>query len=133
MPPFLEARPAGLGTMLVRALRRRCLACGARGLFSGWFTMRNRCPACGFDYEREEGYWVGAMILNIGGAQLLFLATFVGGLLATWPDVPWTGLWIAGIAVMVVFPAWFYPYSRTLWVWGDLWLNPRGGGDAQER
>lgn len=130
--PTGGSRPAGLATMLGRALRRRCLACGGPELFAGWFTLRDRCPACGFGYEREEGYWVGAMILNLGGAQLLFLAIFVGGMLGTWPDVPWTGLWIGGVATMVAFPILFYPYSKTLWVWGDLWLNPRGG-DAQAR
>lgn len=110
--------------MLGRALTRRCLVCGARGVFAGWFTLRESCPRCGFPFEREEGYWVGAMILNIGGAQVAFFAFFIGGMLLTWPDVPWTFFLVGGVALMASFPVVFYPYSKQLWLWGDLTIRP---------
>ena len=115
----------GAGRMLGRALTRRCPVCGSGGIFEGWFALRPHCPGCGFSFEREEGYWVGAMIVNIGGAQLLFFAVFLGGLAATYPEVPWTGLLVAGLAVMLVFPIVFSPLSKTLWLWGDLAIRGR--------
>jgi len=115
----------GAGTMLSRTLRRRCPLCGAGGIFRGWFELRDRCPDCGFSFEREEGYWTGALIVNIGGAQILFFAVFLGGLAVTWPDVPWLALLLAGLAVMATFPIVFYPYSKTLWLWGDLTIRGR--------
>ena len=128
----VEELPA-TGRMLGRALRRRCPVCASGGIFDGWFTLRDRCPRCGFSFEREEGYWVGAMIVNIGGAQLLFFAVFLGGLALTYPDVPWTALLVAGLAVMAVFPIVFYPLSKMLWLWGDLAIRGRtsdwGDGD----
>lgn len=112
---------------LWRALWLRCPHCGARGIFSRWGQLVDRCPGCGYSFEREEGYWVGAMIVNIGAAQVLFFAVFLGGLLLTWPDVPWTLLTVAGLVLMAVFPVWFYPRTKTLWVWLDQTVHPYTG------
>ncbi len=106
--------------MLSRALRRRCVLCGHRPIFDGWFALRARCPSCGLRFEREEGYWVGALIANIAVAEALFAVLFIGGILLTHPDVPWTGLGVAAAAAMVVVPIVFYPLSKMLWLWVDL-------------
>lgn len=110
--------------MLGRALTRRCPVCGSRGIFRGFFALADRCPSCGFSFEREDGYWVGAMILNIGGAQILFFAFFIGGMALTWPDPPWTVFLVGGITLMMLFPIIFYPWSKMLWLWGDLAARP---------
>ncbi len=116
--------------MLGRALRRRCPLCGAGGIFQGWFALRDRCPRCNFSYEREEGYWVGAMIANIAAAEGLFALIFLGGVALTYPDVPWTPLMIAGFVVMIALPVAFYPLSKTLWLWVDLaFLHPIDADD----
>ena len=119
--------------MLGRALARRCVVCGGRGAFASYFRLRDACPQCGLSYEREEGYWVGAMILNIGGAQLAFFAFFIGGLLLTWPDPPWTFFAVGGIAIMIAFPILFYPWSKALWLWGDLTIRPSEDAKARSR
>lgn len=120
----------GRKTMFSRAVRRRCPVCGAGNIFSGWFTLKPRCPECNFSYEREEGYWVGAMIANIAAAEGLFGLLFVGGVVITYPDVPWTGLTIAGAIVMVGLPILFYPLSKTLWLWLDLsFIHPIDADD----
>lgn len=116
--------------MLGHALRRRCPVCGAPGIFDGWFTLRPRCPGCNFSFEREEGYWVGALIANIAVAELLFAAVFLGGVVLTWPEVPWLRLGVVGIAAMVGLPVAFYPLSKTLWLWVDLaFLHPLDADD----
>ena len=51
-------------------------------VFSGWFAMRDTCEVCGLKYEREPGYFVGAIYLNfavtavvcLGGALLVAMA-----------------------------------------------------------
>lgn len=117
-------------TMLGHALRRRCPVCGAPGIFDGWFTLRPRCPRCNFSFEREEGYWVGALIANIAVAELLFAAVFLGGVVLTWPQVPWVPLGVAGVVAMVGLPVAFYPLSKTLWLWVDLaFLHPLDADD----
>lgn len=109
---------------LRRALRRRCPMCGERDVFASWGTMRESCPGCGHRFEREEGYWVGAMIVNLGVAESLFMAWFVGGLALTYPDVPWTTLLVVGAALGLLLPVWLYPRSKTLWVWLDDQVHP---------
>lgn len=102
----------------------RCARCGASGIFQTYFTLRDRCPTCGFNFEREEGYWTGALIVNIAVAELLFGLVFIGGMLATWPDVPWVWLLVVSVAVNGLVPVLFYPLSKTIWLGLDLMFNP---------
>jgi uncharacterized protein (DUF983 family) len=108
---------------LWRGVRRRCPRCGRDGLFTGFFTLRPSCPGCGLRFEREEGYWVGAMIVNIAVTELVFGIVLVGGILLWWPDVPWGTLTIAAIAINAVVPILFYPWSKTIWLGVDVLLH----------
>lgn len=110
--------------MLARAVLRRCPLCGQRGIFRRWLVLAPRCHGCGYPFDREEGYWVGAMIVNTGATQLLFFAWFLGGMAVTWPDPPWNVLLFGGIGLMLAFPALFYPWAKTLWLWMDFCLHP---------
>ncbi len=111
-------------TKLARALRKRCAHCGAGGIFTSWGQLAPQCTGCGYTFEREEGYWVGAMIVNLGMAQLLFAVILLGSMVLTWPDVPWTTVVVLSAAAMVGFPVWFYPRSKTIWVWVDATVHP---------
>jgi hypothetical protein len=81
--------------------------------------MPAACPSCGLDLRREQGYYVGAMYLNYGVTATVLLA--VGIPLAdrvpmstlTWP--------LAGFALL--FPLWFFRYSRSLWLGLDLYFS----------
>ena len=106
--------------------------CGTKPIFDGYFTLRARCPGCNFSFEREEGYWVGALIANIAVAELLFAVLFVGGIAVTYPDVPWTQLGIASILAMIALPILFYPLSKMVWLWLDLaFMHPIGADDLR--
>ena len=82
--------------------------------------MVDDCPRCGLHFEREEGYWTGAIMVNLAVTELAFLIAFIGALVVTWPDPPWVGVLIFVLAVNGVVPIAFYPFSKTLWVAGDL-------------
>lgn len=110
-------------TMIGRALRRRCPRCGA-GAFTSYFTLRELCERCGLRFEREEGYWVGALIINTVIAFGTFLLVFVGGMLVFWPDVPWGGLGAVTLGAMALLPILFYPLSKTLWMALELSWHP---------
>ena len=66
--------------------------------------MRDHCPACGFVFEREPGYWVGAMIINTIMSFGSLLIVFVGGWIVSWPDVPWTALLVVTVLVAGLTP-----------------------------
>ncbi len=113
------------GRLFWRAARLRCPVCGSGGLFASWFRMRQHCPRCGLPLHRSEpGYQVGSYMFNIIAAELIFVALFVGALLATWPSPPWRWLQYGGAALMVAAPAVFYPYRKTLFLAFDLLFRP---------
>jgi uncharacterized protein (DUF983 family) len=110
--------------MIGRALVRRCPRCGQKGIFRRWFTLAPHCPRCGLLFEREEGYWTGAIGVNCIVTEVVFMAILVLTIILTLPDVPWTALLVTGIAVNVLFPLFFYPMSKTFWMAMDLHFNP---------
>ena len=109
--------------MLGRAVRRRCPRCGAAA-FVSYFRLGDDCAQCGLHFEREEGYWVGALIINTAVAFGTFIVLFVGGIALTWPDVPWTTLGVVTVTAMAVVPLLFYPLSKTLWMAVELSWHP---------
>jgi uncharacterized protein (DUF983 family) len=111
--------------LFTRAIRLRCPNCGGGPLFRSWFRLRSHCPACGLPLERgEEGYQVGSYMFNIIASELLFAAIFLTVLLLTWPDPPWELLQYGGMALMVLAPLLFYPFSKTLFLAFDLVFRP---------
>ena len=112
---------------LVRALTRRCLRCGSSGIFTGYFALADTCPRCGLLIEREEGYWVGALIINIAVAMAAYGVFLIGGLVLFWPDPPYPVLLFGGMALMALLPVVVYPWSKTLWWWLDTaFIHPPG-------
>jgi len=103
-----------LALVLGRAVRLRCPRCGEGELFHGWFTMPARCTFCGIAFEREQGYFVGAIYVNYGVTVVIAVA----GYLVLWSRTTIStaaqlALWIPFV---IVFPLWFFRYSRALWL-----------------
>ena len=118
--------------LLARAVRLRCPNCGGRPIVASWLRLQPRCPKCGLRLERgEEGYQVGAYMFNMIAAELIFAAIFLAILAYTWPNPPWTPLLYGGIALMVVLPALFYPFSKTLFLAFDLVFRPPTATDFE--
>jgi uncharacterized protein (DUF983 family) len=113
--------------MLWRGVTKRCARCGSGHLFERWFKMVETCPRCGLKFEREEGYWTGAIAINtviVGG---IFAVVFVVALVLTVPDVPWVEILFIVVPVMILGPLFFYPFSKTIWVAVDRgFLMPLG-------
>jgi uncharacterized protein (DUF983 family) len=105
-------------------LRRRCPRCGQNGIFGGYYRLAEQCPHCGHVFAREQGYWVAAIIINTAATELLFGILFVAGIFITAPEVEWLPLLAIGVVTNVIFPVFFFPFSKTLWVACDLFFNP---------
>ena len=104
------------GLMLWRGLRRKCARCGEGKLFRRWVLMAETCPHCRLKFEREPGYWVGAIAMNTAVIGFLFAVVLVTFSAATVPDIPWVTLLIIELPLMAIGPVLFYPFSKTLWV-----------------
>jgi len=112
-----------LGRAVLRGLRRRCPRCGNAGIFNSYFKLKENCPTCGYSFERESGYWVGAMTVNMAVAEAMFFVVFIVVVLATMPDVEWIPLLLVALITNAIVPVLFYPFSKTVWMAGDLHFN----------
>ncbi len=124
---YLDRPPPGRLRMLGRGLLKRCPLCGSGKLFTRWFRMKERCPRCGYLFEREEGFFLGAYVINLGITEGLLLVLGIVPLivyLASDPDAGVMPFLLAGLALSVLAPVAFYPFSRTLWAAIDLIIRP---------
>ncbi len=55
-----------LATRLRAILRQRCPVCCQGAMFRGRFAMNPTCPVCGHRFEREPGFFQGAMYVSYG-------------------------------------------------------------------
>ena len=92
--------------------------------------MVERCPNCGFLFERTEGQFIGAVGINTIVTFGALLITLVVGFIVTSPDIAVVPLLVAGLAIAAVLPVFFYPYSKTIWTAVDLSMSPLEPGEA---
>ena len=106
--------------------RKRCPRCGTGKLFSRWFRMVDRCPGCGYRFQREEGFQLGGYVINFGVTEGLVCLVVAGYILAASanPDVAIWPVAVGGLLAAVVTPIAFFPFSRTIWAAIDLSLTP---------
>ena len=97
-----------------RALRLRCPRCGRSPLYEGWFRMHECCAACGLRYEREQGYFVGAIYVNYAVTVVVAAGTV---LILDWTvGLTLTAQLVIGIALGALVPLLFFRYARSLWL-----------------
>lgn len=108
--------PTGRATILWWGLTRRCPRCGAGHLFHRYFSLVPDCPRCALYFEREPGYFTGALAINIAVTGGIFAVTFVALVAATIPDVPVAPILAVLVPIVVILPVLYYPFSKTVWM-----------------
>ena len=93
-------------------------------LFTGWFAMLEVCDLCGLRYERAQGYWVGAIYVNYAVTTLIAVGGFF--VLRATIDLGTAAQLALWIPFVIVFPLWFFRYSRSLWLGLEYGVNPEG-------
>ncbi|TMC19765.1 MAG: DUF983 domain-containing protein [Chloroflexi bacterium] len=122
---------ASTGTILIRGLLLRCPNCGKGKLFRRGFTMYEKCPVCGWRYEREEGYWTGAVAVNLVVTELLIALVAVPLAVAlALAQKPVTLLIIIGLPLPFILPFLFFRHAKSLWMSIDFMVHPV---DPEER
>jgi len=115
-----------VGTLLRRGFLKRCPRCGAGHVYQGWFRMKDRCPGCGYKFEREPGFFVGAYFINFAVTEGLLFVVMMGYIF--WKNAnSEAGLVlpiVVGLVFAIVAPVVFYPFSRTVWSAIDLAMTP---------
>jgi hypothetical protein len=85
--------------------------------------MNERCPECGLRFEREQGYFLGAMYFSYAlSIPILGMLILAGHLLL--PD--WQIEIVIGLSAVAYIPfmAPVFRYSRVLWIYFERWANP---------
>ena len=108
-------RPSAIWAMI----RGRCPRCRKAKIFSGVFAMNEVCRVCGLRFQRDQGYFLGAMYVSYPLSAVLML----GGLaIARWLLPDWE---MNTVFLFVVLPCYlpFVPavfrYSRIGWIYFD--------------
>lgn len=116
---------------MARGFTLRCARCGSGTLFKGWFKMVPDCPRCGLHFERESGYWAGALAINIICVIGLIVLTLTGLLIATVPEIPVVPVIAILATIAILGPMVWFPFSKTIWVAVDrAFLQRLDGGES---
>ena len=113
-------------------MRCRCPRCRTGALFSGWPNrVLPRCPSCGLNYYREQGYFVGGMVVT----YILAMAVLAVVSLVVFFVVPEKGVlsengkmavWFVSAVALTMG---LLRRSYSLWIVMDYWIEP--WGDAE--
>lgn len=97
-----------------RAVKLRCPVCGQSLIVRTPFHLKPKCTSCGAVFQREEGFFVGAIMANVLATEVLILLVYFACLLLTslGEQAIITVLFIIGAA----FPLSFYHHSWALWL-----------------
>jgi uncharacterized protein (DUF983 family) len=113
--------------VLAAIARQVCPRCRQGQIFReplrrGILAMHERCPVCGLEFEREPGYFLGAMYVS-------YLLSIPPVLLLVWIIWRLTG-WRLETVLLGAFVAYlpFVPivtrYSRVIWIYVDRKFDP---------
>jgi len=91
-------------------------------IFRGFPKMHECCPVCGLKFEREEGYFLGAMYISYGLA--LIAITVVAVLL--WAFTRWSieKTVVRSVLLFVPLAPTLTLFSRVLWIYLDRSIDP---------
>jgi uncharacterized protein (DUF983 family) len=107
-------------------VHQRCPRCRRGLVFRRRLAMYNLCPACGMKFEREPGYFIGAMYISYAFAAFFIgVVSFLVSLVLPALGFAWTVL-IAAVLMLPLVPM-MIRYSKILWMTIDRTLDPGTG------
>ena len=108
--------------MLGHGLHLRCPRCGAGRLYNKPFKMGDNCSHCGLTFEREQGYFIGAIYINYAATIAIAVPGFF--LLDAFTSITINQQLALWVPFAVIFPLLFFHHSRSLWLVMDHYFNP---------
>ena len=116
-------RVMGFFSGLWSALRLRCPRCRKGKMFRSLVIMNDPCPECGLVFQREEGYFLGAMYVSFVLSSFVLIASFLAFHLLL-PEWNRNLLLILSFVPFVPLVPILFRYSRVLWIYVDRWVCP---------
>jgi hypothetical protein len=91
-------------------------------VWRGFLAMHERCPVCNVKFEREPGYFLGAMYFS----YLLSIPPGLAIVFVIWRLSGWPFDWVMGCAFIAYLP--LVPivtrWARVLWMHVDRHFDP---------
>jgi uncharacterized protein (DUF983 family) len=110
-----QTRTALLFAHLRAMLLLRCPRCFQGKVFKGSFAMNDPCPVCQLIFQREEGYFLGAMYVSYLLASVFMVSLYYAALWL-WPGA---NSYVLVLAITLLYlplvPA-VFRYSRVVWM-----------------
>ncbi|MGZ4731420.1 MAG: DUF983 domain-containing protein [Terriglobales bacterium] len=112
---------------LAAIFRQRCPRCRRGGIypysiFRGFPKMCQRCSICDLKFQREEGYFLGAMYISFGLAlaTIALIAVLLWAITGWWitKDVTWAVVLFVPLAPTISL------FARVLWIYLDQAFDP---------
>lgn len=100
-----------------RFIYLRCPACGAGPIITAPFRIAENCSACGVLFKREEGFFVGAILINVVTTELVILLAYLSSLPII--SINYEYVLAALFVIAILFPLAFYHHSWSLWLTFD--------------
>jgi uncharacterized protein (DUF983 family) len=110
------------GIRLLAILKQRCPRCLRGNVFVTLWEMDSHCPVCLLEFEREPGYFLGAMYFSYGLAIVTGTPSCILMLSMKVPDL-WIVL-VLGLQLVISSPL-LFRYSRIMWLHFDQIFDPR--------
>jgi len=107
---------------VIRGLKLKCPACGVGDLYEGFFRMRPECPYCELVFAREQGYFIGAIYMNVVATESLIFGAYLVLIFARRINDQSTYAILFTLAL--VLPVLFHRHARSLWLCLDHLLDP---------
>ena len=103
-----------IGLTIWRSLKLRCPVCGLASIVARPFNLKRRCDECAVIFNREEGFFVGAIMANVVATEVLIVLTYLACITLTDLNerIVFTILFVVGL----VFPLAFYHHAWALWL-----------------
>jgi uncharacterized protein (DUF983 family) len=110
---LITSRPP-IQSSLAWCLKLQCPACGRSGIFDRPFRVKDRCDSCAVLFKREEGFFVGALLINVVTTELVILLAYLASLPVI--DTHYQLVLAILFVIALLFPLAFYHHSWSIWL-----------------
>ncbi len=107
---------------LLAILRLRCPRCCKGRVFRSLIRTEKECSECGLDFEREPGFFTGAMYFSYGIGILLAGPVSIYLFLKGFSEPV---IFAVAIAQLAIVSPLLFRYSRVAWMHFDQRWDPR--------
>ena len=117
----MTQKPA-LPQIIGAVIQQRCPRCLKGPIFKSTWDIHERCSTCQLVFEREPGYFTGAMYLSYGMSILVVFPIWL--MLLFWEFTLIT-IVVTIIAILLILTPFLFRYSRIVWMHIDQAISPR--------